>query len=146
MKHLILQKILEKKNILLVGPTDSGKSHFIKKQMIPLLKQNNINVSYFEECKDLEADDQSDVCIVDEVEILFDRAFLENRHPKERPFYTDAYLKKVKVWQKKLSLIKKTIICVVTRNDVAEINNLSKNYKKLEWNDLPVEVVKFYKP
>ena len=50
MKQEILQKIIEGKNILLVGKTNSGKSYFIKNKIIPLFKQKNINVSYFEEC------------------------------------------------------------------------------------------------
>lgn len=145
MEEKILQKINEKKNILIVGKTNNGKSHFIKNKIIPLLKKNNLAVSYFEKCADLEIDNQSDVYIIDEVEILFDKLFLENLHPKEKPYYAESYLRKVKVWQEKLSQINKPVICIVTRNNLKEINNVFKNYKSLEWNNLPVEIFKFEK-
>ena len=143
MKHLILKKLLEGKNILLVGETNSGKSYFVKNQIIPLLKENNINVSYFEECADLEVDNKCDVCIVDEVELLFDKQFMEDTYPKEKPYYTWSYLQKVAIRQDKLSQIQKPVICIVTRNGKHEIDYVVKNYKKLEWNNLPVEVIAF---
>lgn len=143
MEYLILQKILEGKNVMLVGPTDSGKSYFIKNKIIPLLKQNKINVSYFKDCDSIKLNKECDVYILDEVEILFDKTFLENRHPDEKPFFTKNYLEKVKKWHKKLAQINKPVICLVTRNDKMEIDYLFKNYKNLEWNNLPVNVIKF---
>ncbi|OQA36663.1 MAG: hypothetical protein BWY53_00390 [Parcubacteria group bacterium ADurb.Bin326] len=145
MEQEILQKIMKGKNILLVGKTDSGKSYFIKNQIIPLFRQKNINVCYFEECADLEINEQCDVYIIDEVEILFDKEFLESLHPDEKPYYTNNYLETVKVWQNKLSKITKPIICIVTRNNKEEIDYIYNNYKSLEWNNLPVEIVKFEK-
>lgn len=138
-----MQKILKGKNVILIGPTNSGKSYFIQNKLIPLLKQNNIKASYFEECSDLQLNNRCDIYIVDEVEILFDKTFLENKYPKVQPYYSENYLEKVKKWHKKLAQITKPIICVVTRNGEEEIDYLLKNYKKLEWNNLPVDVVKF---
>ena len=143
MEQLILQKILEGRNVFIVGSTDSGKSYFIKNKVIPLLEHNNIKVSYFKDCESLKLDKQCDVYIVDEVEILFDKIFLENKYPKESPYFTKNYLEKVKKWHKKLSRINKPVICVVTRNTEDEIDYLSKNYKSLEWNNLPVDVIRF---
>ncbi len=143
MEEIILQKILNGRNILIVGKTNSGKSYFVKNKIIPLLGINSLRISYFEECANLEINNQSDVYIVDEVEILFDKLFLENLHPEEKPYYTKIYLDKVKIWQNKLSKIVKPVICIVTRNDKKELEYIFENYKKLEWNNLPVEIIKF---
>lgn len=143
MQNLILQNILERKNILLVGETNSGKSYFIIHQIIPLLEKNNLKVAYFPECADLEVDNQCDVYIVDEVELLFDKQFLEELYPEERPYYTETYLQKVRVRHEKLSQIKKPVICVVTRNTKQEIDYLLENCKTLEWNNLSVEIIEF---
>lgn len=142
MEQEILQKIVDGKNIILIGKTNSGKSHFVKNKIIPLLEKNNFQVSYTEDCKSLQINAHCDVFIVDEVEILFDKKFLENSHPKERPYYTNDYIKKVTSWQNKLSKITKPIICIVTRNSKKEIDYIYEHYKSLEWNRLPVDVVK----
>ena len=130
-------------NIILIWATNSGKSFFIKKQVIPFLEEKWIKIIYFENCDELDSTKKADIFIVDEVELLFDKAFLEKNHPEETPYYTKSYLEKVKRWHNKLSQINTKIIWIVTRNDEKDIDYVLQNYKELEWNNLPVEVVKF---
>lgn len=144
MEDIILEKILVGKNVLIVGKTNSGKTYFVKNKLIPTLKKNNLKIVYFENCEKLQVD-SSDIYIVDEIEILFDKSFLEKNHPKEKPYYSKEYLEKVQKWQNELSKITKPVICVITRNDQAAIDNLVKDYKNLEWNNLPVEIIEFVK-
>jgi hypothetical protein len=145
MEQEILQRVLDGRNIIIIGETNSGKSYFVKNEIIPLLEKNNFKVSYSEDCESLKINSRCDVFIVDEVEILFDKEFLENMYPEKMPYYTDNYLKKVKSWLNKLSKITKPIICTITRNGKTEIDYVYENYKSLEWNNLPVDVVKFEK-
>jgi len=131
------------KNIILIWPTNSGKSFFIKKQVISFLEERWIKAVYFENCDELDPTKEADIFIVDEVELLFDKVFLEKNHPEKTPFYTNSYLEKVRKWHNKLSQINTKIIWIVTRNDEKDIDYVLQNYKELEWNNLPVEVVKF---
>lgn len=132
-----------KQNILLIGATNSGKTFFVKNEIIPFLEKKWYKVIYFKDCHKLDPNKEADIFIVDEVELLFDKDFLEKSNPEEIPYYTEDYLKTVEKWQKKLSEIKTQIICIVTRNTEEEIDYVFQNYKKLEWNNLPVEIVKF---
>jgi hypothetical protein len=141
MKDTILK--IGKQNILLIGSTNSGKTFFVKNEIIPFLEKKWYKVVYFEDCNKLDPHKEANIFIVDEVEVLFDKDFLEKSNPEEIPYYNKSYLKTVENWQKKLSEIKTQIICIVTRNTEKEIDYVFQNYKKLEWNNLPVEIVKF---
>ena len=132
MEDIILQKILADKNVLIVGKTDSGKTYFIKNELIPFLVKNKLNVYYFENCDKLELNNSADIFIIDEVEIAADKLLLEKLHPEEKPYYTEEYLEKIRSWHNKLSKIVKSVICIVTRNDQMAIDNLVENYKSLE--------------
>jgi hypothetical protein len=54
--------------------------------------------------------------------------FLKSIHPKEKPYYTNDYIKKVKSWQNKLSEITKPTLYIVTRNAKKEIDYIYENY------------------
>lgn len=142
MRDYIIKALLDSKNIILVWKTNSWKTYFIENSLISLLKEKNINFSYFKDCNDLNINN-SEIYLIDEVELLFDREYLELNHPEENPYYSENYLEKVKKWHDKLSKIEKPILCVVTRNDKKEVNNLIKNYNFLEWNWKKTEVIEF---
>lgn len=144
MIETIIENLMDSKNILLVWKTNTWKTHFIINELVPLLKKQWINFSYFSDCDEL-SNNKSDIYLVDEVELLFDKEFLEKMNPDENPYYNNIYLNKVKKWHKKLSWIKNTVLCIVTRNQETAIQNLLKSYKLFEWNNSYVKVIKFKK-
>lgn len=142
LENIIVKKLLNNKNIILVWETNKWKSYFIENKVLPILKEKNINFSYFEDCERL-VNNSSNIYLIDEVEVLFDKDFLEKNHPEENPYYTNKYIKKVRNWHTKLAQINSTMICIVTRNKQNERTYLVNNYKFLEWNKEPVEVIEF---
>jgi hypothetical protein len=145
MKNTILDKIQNNQHVLIVGKESSGKTHFAKNDLLPFLTVNNLKTAYFNNCNDLDTNTDSNVLIIDEVELLGDKNFLEQQHPDQSPYYPEAYLSKVKKWHEKLSEVKKPSIYIVTRNTDSSIDNIVNNYQNLEWNDLPIQVLKFKK-
>ena len=137
----ITQKIIDSCNVLLVGPSDSGKTWFAKHDLINTLKQADIRVAYFENCDVIDGKNEADCFMIDEVEIMGDRNYLESKYGLK--YFNDDYLDRVALWHNKLSKIKKPSIFIVTRNNKDEINYLKENYKFLEWNNSPVSVFIF---
>lgn len=119
---------------MLVGPTDSGKTWFIRNEVIPNLKKEGYKMQYIKDC-DWDFSDLTniDFVFVDEVETLTDRAFLEKRHPEEVPYYTDGYLETVKQWNEKLARIKTPAVFLIARNEDEEVDNLVKKMKVTDW-------------
>lgn len=130
------------KNIVLIGKTDSGKTHYVINDLITFLNQKRLKVIYFPNCDALiDIKNNVDVVIIDEVETLLDKKFLEQK-TDNGTYYSSAYLEKVKKWHKKLENIKIPSIFVLTRNKEEEINNLVKNTKIIDWG-MPVEYIVF---
>ena len=124
MEERILHLVNNNRDVLLVGPTDAGKSYFIRNTLIPFFEKHGKKVSYFENL-DQEISPQNDyVVILDEFEILEDKTFLETLHPEEHPYYSEEYLEKVKGWMKKVKQIENRCIYIVTRNEMPEIENI----------------------
>lgn len=142
MEDYILQKIKNKENVAIVGETDSGKTWFINNELMPFLEKQGIKAAYFEDCDKIDNSSQADCFIVDEVETLFDKKRLEEKYGQD--YYNNDYLVKVADWHKKLSIITKPAIFIVTRN-AADVEYLVENYKKLEWNQFPVRTIEFFK-
>lgn len=142
MEDYILQKIKNKENIALIGETNSGKTWFIKNQLAPYLEKHGIKVAYFENCDKIDNNNQADCFIVDEVEVLTDWGYLKEKYGQD--YYSNSYLEKVKNWYRKLLTIIKPTIFIITRNH-GDAEYLVNNFKYLEWNQLPVNAVKFNK-
>ena len=141
MNKLLLQikKLLENdSDVFLVGKTNTGKTYFARSVLLKFLKEKR--VAYFSNCDKLTKRDNYDYFIIDEVEILFDKDFLENIH-KEKPYCSSWYLKKVKKWHKKLSLLEKPAVYIVTRNTKREFEFLSSSLKTPEWNNRKAKVL-----
>lgn len=140
----ILSILRSNRSVLLVGQTNSGKTWFIKKEFMPFLKKQNIKTVYFANPGKLFATKvkDADFIIVDEVEIMQDKDFLQNIHFKENPYYSPKYLNKVKKWFNNLKYVGQPSIFIVTREKEA-IKNLIKTVKILEWNNQKVRVVEF---
>jgi len=129
-------------SVLLVGATDEGKTWFMERELIPEMEKMGMKVGYLEN-PDSEMEAGNDFYVIDEVEILSDREFLEELHPEEVPFYEDKYLKEVERWHGKIGEIKKPCVYVLTRNDEREIENLMKGELRAEWDGRELKVVRF---
>jgi hypothetical protein len=149
MQELLVQNIYrildDKVSIMLVGATDEGKTWFVINVLIPFLKQQGLRVKYFKDCNDINFQEKivEDIVIVDEVEVLSDKKYLEEQHPDENPYYTDKYLKEVELWHEKLKQINQPCLYIVTRNELQEQTYFMDHVKSAEWNSKPVKVLLF---
>lgn len=142
-KNEIYNTLVSGQNIFLVGTADSGKSWFIKNELLPFLHNKGLSVLYFPDCTNLSDVGKENGAIIEEVEVLQDRGFLEKNHPNEQPYYTDEYLKRVMGWFRELARIKVPCVYVVTRNDRRDIDNFIKTIKKTDWDGREVARVEF---
>ena len=139
----IVKSLKNGKSVFLVSKMDEGKTYFTKNFLVPYLKKTGVKVVYFKNINKLKIAKNLEFPVIDEVEILSDRKFLEKEHPEENPYYPEKYLKLVKKWHEKLSEIKAPAIYLITRNNKKEINYLKKNTSKVEWNKSPIIVLEY---
>lgn len=128
------------RSVILVGPTDSGKTHWVQSNLIPYLESAGQHVAY------LKDGDQAlvgvpDVVVCDEAEVLFDEKYLQDDNPE--PYYSDEYMQKVHRWFVNYSLLPRKTIFVVTRNQPDQIKNLVDNMHQADWDNRDVTVLKF---
>lgn len=137
MKNLtekIYKELLSRNNVLLVGLADSGKTYYVTNELIPFLKNKGFNVAYFTDCDHLSnIPNKTNIVIIDEVETLIDKSFLEQRYPKDKPYYSPGYLKKVEIWHNKLKLIKIPSVFILTRTKKEETEYLLDSAEKMDW-------------
>jgi hypothetical protein len=130
----IYKELLFRSNVFLIGFADSGKTHYALNELVPFLKEKKLNAIYLSNCNEfLSVPDNADIVIVDEVETLMDKDFLERQYPNEKPYYSAEYLKKVKNWHNKLKLIQEPSVFILTRNKKEEIEYLVNNVKMTDW-------------
>ncbi len=130
----IYQAVSSGDNVLLVGSTDSGKTWYIKNTLMPFLRAKRLRVIYFSDSDFMsESNDKADVFIVDEIETLFDRNFLETHSTDSEPYYSEEYLVKVKIWHDKLRKLTAPSIFILTRNNQEEIDNIVNKLKVTDW-------------
>lgn len=130
----IYREISARKNVLLVGPTDSGKTWYIKNILVPFLHEKKIKVIYFPNLDFFQGPaDSTDVFIVDEVETLIDQDFLETHSNNPEQYYPKNYLAKVKVWHDRLRKLTAPSIFILTRNNQGEIDNIVNKLMVTDW-------------
>lgn len=144
-KEKIYNLITNKKSIFLIGPTDSGKTWFAKNDLLLFLREKEMSVLYIQDCDHIPELINEDCAIIDEVEILQDKNFLETIHSDKKPYYSNQYITKTKDWFDKLRNIQLPCIYIITRNDTAEIQNLINIIKVTDWDNRAVECVEFKK-
>lgn len=130
----------------MIGPTDSGKSWFGDKNLLPFLCSNGLTGTYITVCEitpDFRSKD--DFIIIDEVESLQDRKFLEDLYSEEKPYYNLEYLANIQKWNDQLKKISIPSVYVITRNEKLEIDNFIKNISTTDWDGRKVECVEFKK-
>ncbi|MBU4360541.1 hypothetical protein KKA66_01690, partial [Patescibacteria group bacterium] len=86
------------KSIFLIGNTNSGKTWFVKNNLIPFLQEKKMSVLYIQNCDNIPKLINKNYAIIDEIEILQDKDFLEKNNLNEKPYYNKEYLIKVKKW------------------------------------------------
>lgn len=133
--------LLKQKSVVLVGQTQAGKSHWVEHELIPNLEKDK-KVVYFKEATDIKPNN-ADIFIFDEAETLFDKEFLEEKHPEENPYYTLPYLEKVKSWHESYKKFDGPSLYVMTRNSEQDINNLVQNFTCADWDNREVLTIKF---
>jgi predicted AAA+ superfamily ATPase len=138
----IITEIKEGKSVMIVGPTESGKTWFIENLLSGSLKNAGLDFVYLNGHNNPIKADECDVVIVDEFETFLDREFLERLHPEDRPYYTDDYVARILEWQNKLKSIDVPMIFIITRNQKEEITNLVLNIHNTDWG-LPVKVFEY---
>lgn len=135
----IYKELLLRNSVLLIGREDSGKTYYALNELIPFLNNKKLNTAYFPNCDGLlNFSDNTDIVIADEVETLVDKGFLEQQHPKDKPYYSSEYLERVKSWHNKLKIIQKPSVFILTRSGKEEIKYLVDNVKITDWGT-PVE-------
>jgi KaiC/GvpD/RAD55 family RecA-like ATPase len=129
-------------NVLLVGESGAGKTHFACFKLIPELENQGKKVHYFEDAEsDFAGAKEADIVIVDEFETFFDADNLAQNHPDENPFYFESYLERVARWHQKIKEINRPLVLVLTR-DKMDIGYVIKHMQETDWG-LPVNVVEF---
>jgi len=61
----IYREISAGKSVLLVGPTNSGKTWYIKNTLIPFLNEKKIKVNYFENLEVFQKPNNGGIFIID---------------------------------------------------------------------------------
>ncbi len=143
LENKIYHLINQKKSIFLVGESDSGKTYFVLKELIPFLKSKRLASTYFSDCDHIKVVPKTGVVIIDEVETFQDKEFLEKIRATEKSYYSKRYIQKVNRWFKKLKRVKVPSIYIITRNSKNEIEHFQKTVKTADWNKRVVEVVVF---
>jgi len=129
----IYQAVSGGDNLLLVGPTDSGKTWYINNILIPFFREKKMRVVYFSNPDNISKNNKADIIIVDEVEVLIDQDKLEASSSGHEPYYSEVYLNKVKAWHNKLQKLTAPSIFVLTRNNKKEISNIVDNVVTTDW-------------
>ncbi len=145
MSKALIKNISDRLNIgsaILIGPTDVGKTFWVKKYLIEHLRLSDKSVDYFEE-SDHVTKSKAKVVIIDEVETLFDHKELQGSSPK--PYYSKKYLKKIKEWFIKYRQLKQPCLYIITRNNKKEIDHIYKNMHHTDWDGRQIKVYKFLK-
>jgi hypothetical protein len=136
----IAEKLINHNSVVLVGPTDLGKTRWVKTALIPYLRSLGKDPQYLED-GDAPLGKVSDIAICDEVETLFDELFLQGGSSEK--YYDQKYLKRVRSWYAKYAILPEGALYIVTRNTHDQIENLVKNFHNTDWDKRQVYVAEF---
>jgi len=156
----IRSSIFLNKHILLVGPYNEEKKHFITKKLVPEIDGWGAKAYYFEHGDHLhllgpapfsnffEAFDDTEkrkTFVINDTEIFFDKYYLEYKYSEKIPYYDKDLVNKIMNWHKLYSEISNygTTVHIVERKEEDEIEYLVKNLKKTEWNQKEAIVFRF---
>ena len=95
LKNKIYNLANQKKSAFLVGESDSGKTHFVLKELVPFLKSKGVTITYFPDCDYINVIPKIGIAIIDEVETFQDKEFLEKNYTARKPHYNKRYFQKI---------------------------------------------------
>jgi hypothetical protein len=144
-KNKIYRTVKGKESIFLVGKSNSGKTFFIKNELIPFLESKGLKVCYFSNCDKIIITTNKEVAIVDEVETFQDKDFLEGNNRNKKAYFNKQYIQKVNRWFEKLNNLKITSIYILTRNNENELRQLERTIKTADWDNRKVKIITFEK-
>jgi hypothetical protein len=121
---------LQSRSVVLVGPSDSGKTYWLQHSFIPYLESQGMTVAYLKD-GDAAFSGSPDVVVCDEAETMFDEPA------------TGKYLDKVRRWFAKYSLLPQRTVFVISRNTPKQIKNLIDNMHRADWDDRDIQVLEF---
>lgn len=124
MEEEILDNLRRGTSVAIIGPSDSGKSYFIKNRLIPFLEAEGYDVAYFADGNSIK-EKPCDIVIFDEAETLLDQKIIEE---KSGELYSVEYLEKVRSWGEAYELFKQPAIFVISRGG-EDVNYLVQNLK-----------------
>lgn len=140
--YRVKETLLQGKSVVIVSSSDSGKTYWVKNNLIPFL--GPLEVAYFQDGNSIN-DVIADVYIFDEAETLCDRKYLEACNSDEVFYYSESYLQQVKHWHDFYKKFTKPSLYIITRNNDNEIDNLVSNFKKSDWDGRTIEALRFIK-
>ncbi|KKR13409.1 MAG: hypothetical protein UT43_C0044G0005 [Parcubacteria group bacterium GW2011_GWC1_39_29] len=138
----LTQGLLQGENLVLVGISDSGKTRFVKEELIPELEKNEKKVVYFKDGPSI-TNQEADIYIFDETESFCDREYLEEKYSEEKPYYTDEYERKVKDWFWSYKKHDKSCLYIITRKNEDDIEYLRGHLRWADWDDRKLETFAF---
>lgn len=128
-------------SVVVVGPSNSGKTHWARQVLMPMLLERGKRAFYFPDGS--VSADSHDIAIFDEAETFFDREHLEQSHPEERPYYTREYEAQVREWHKNYARHEEASIYLITRNTEEDAEFLVRHMKVADWDSRPLRVFAF---
>ena len=138
----IYNRLLQGRSVILVGPTEEGKTWFVKNKLIPLFDLNKQTYQYIYGFINDPVFVKSNFVIVDEYETFLDRDFLEKRYPEDVPYYNDKYFNDVSRWHRLLAGNKIPTVYILTRNEGSDIDNVLSHVGLTDWGN-KVDVIEF---
>jgi hypothetical protein len=143
----LIQKIsnllLANKQVVLVGKSDTGKSHIIQDELIPLLEKTGKRVAYFKDGDHISPTEDAEIFIIDEAETFFDAHRLQTAHPDDHPYYSSDYIARVQKWHLAYTNLQKPSLFIITRNASEDIEYLVQNFNRTDWDNRPIITLKW---
>ena len=138
----LVNKLVVNNTVALVGPTNSGKTYWVKNILIPHLESLGKKVEYLKD-GDMLPEFQDSIVISDEAETMFDAKYLQGN--KVDDYYAKEYLEKVDGWYKNYTKLPSSTLFIITRNSVDQIENLVKNFHTADWDGRNIFTIRFNK-
>lgn len=113
-------------SVALIGPSDSGKTWFVKNILVPKLESKQIRCHYISDSiHNFSLPGPVDLLIADEFETLSDRKLLEKLNIKDKPYYPPEYVNRVEECHRRFRQLDPDlpILFIITRNNSEGINS-----------------------
>ena len=138
----VAENLLQHRSVALVGMTNSGKTYWVRHELIPHLEKMGKTVVYLRDGSEV-PQSSSDVVVCDEAETMFDEKFLHDHVGDVENYYSQEYFAKVRLWHHNYARLIPSTLFVITRNKPEDIDNLVQNFHNADWDNRDLVVLKF---